>query len=338
MQWKSYEAESIQEAMAMIKKEMGEDAVILSTSRKGRSIEVVAARDGDDIPARLSRQMAEKRTERRWVPEERSEIGELQNAVASLFDILGTGGRGRGDALAPLYQRLVAGGMSHSGACQVTEGMRGHGMTDALAALRSALPVYDKKRRIRVLVGPTGAGKTTTLAKLAAETAFGEKRDTAIITTDTHRIAATEQIRIYAQIMDIPMAIAPDRASYVKAVGLFANKEVIYVDTPGRAYADKESLELLNGTLRACEDTEASLVLSMTSTREHLLRSVLQYGIFDSTNIIFTKLDECTRYGAIYDVVEKTGLPVSYVTMGQNVPEDIEKATPERIAELILGR
>ncbi len=338
MQLKSYEAQSIQEAMTMIRNEMGEDAVILSTNRKGSSFEVVAARDHDDIPARPPEKLPEKQTDKRWVPEGHSELGELQEAVTALFDMIGAGGRAGGDELSPVYHRLIAGGMSRVVACKFTEKMRADGQTDAHAWLQSVLPACACKKRIRVLVGPTGAGKTTTLAKLAAETAFEEKLETAIITTDTHRIAATEQIRIYAKIMDIPMAIAPDKPSYLKALARFSNKDVIYVDTPGRSHSDKEALESLNRMLRCDEDTEVGLVLSMTSTHEHLLRSAKHYGVFAGTHVIFTKLDECSRFGAMYDVIEKTGMPVSYLTVGQNVPEDIEKATPGRLAELILGR
>ncbi|MDD5167387.1 MAG: hypothetical protein PHN75_01100 [Syntrophales bacterium] len=340
---KSYEAQSIQEAMEMIRKELGDDAVILSTNRKGGNFEVVAARDGEETETKTTTKPSAPKAINRafqkdWLPEGYSEIGRLQDAVTALFDIVGSGGRVRGDNLAPLYHRLVSSGMSREVSCRIAEGLRANGQTDVYVSLKGMLPIYDKRKRIRALVGPTGAGKTTTLAKLAADTAFGEKLKTAIITTDTHRIAATEQIKIYAKIMDIPMAIASDNGSYKKAVERFAGVDVIYVDTPGRSYDDREALESLNRMLRSGRDTEACLVLSMTSTREHLFKSVEQYGSFDNTNVIFTKLDECSRYGAICDIVEKTGIPVSYLTMGQNVPEDIEKATPERIAELILGR
>ena len=338
MQWKSYEAPSIPEAMAMIRREMGEDAVILSTNRKGRSFEVVAARDGDTMPVLPISQETAGRTEKKWVPEGRSQISELQEAVTALLDIVGAGCKADGDNLAPVYYQLIAAGISKPAACKFIQRMRDTGITDVYAALSNALPANKKRKRIRALVGPTGAGKTTTLAKLAAETAFAEKRRTAIITTDTHRIAATEQIKIYAKIMDIPMAVATDIDSYVKAVDRFADRDVIYVDTPGRSHGDQDALVLLNNVLRSCEDTEASLVMSVTSTREHLFRAVKQYGLFDITNIIFSKLDECTSYGVMYDIIDKTGIPVSYLTMGQNVPEDIERAMPERIAELIIGR
>lgn len=134
------------------------------------------------------------------------------------------------------------------------------------------------------------------------------------------------------------MAVAPDRPAYMKAIARFTDREVIYVDTPGRSHSDQGALEALSAILGSADDMETSLVLSLTSAREHLLASAKRYKMFDSSNIIFTKLDECSRYGAIYDVVEKTGIPVSYVTMGQNVPEDIERATPDRIADIILGR
>ena len=347
MQLKNYEAASIQEAMTMIRKELGEDAVILSTNRKGNGFEVVAARDHDHRPVESAwagpekkvEKTPEKKPEKKWIPEGQTEIGELREAVKVLFDLIG-GGKGDGDRLSPLYYRLLAGGMSRAAACSFAEKMHMDDQTDACEAMKKVLPVYShrKKKRIRALIGPTGAGKTTTLAKLAAETAFGERRSTAIITMDTHRIAATEQIRIYAKIMDLPMVIAADKIAYETAIARFADKEVIYVDTPGRSHRDIAALESMSRILHSGPDTELSLVLSMASTREHLLASARQYDVFGSDQIIFTKLDECTKYGAMVDVMEKTGLPVSYWTTGQNVPDDIEKATPQRIAELILGR
>ena len=345
MQVKNYEAPSIQEAMEMIRKELGQDAVILSTSRKGGNFEVVAARDGDDlpqkkpsVPAPVPLQQSPAGKTRPSPSEGYPEAAEVQEALSVLFDIIGAGGRVRGDELSPFYHRLVASGMSKASACKIAEELRADGRMDGKAFLAERLPVRTMRKRIRALVGPTGAGKTTTLAKLAAEAAFGEKQRVAIITTDTHRIAATEQVRIYAKIMDIPMAVASDRASYLKAIERFDDADVIFIDTPGRSHGDKEALEALNRTLRACENTETCLVLSLTSTREHLLRSVEHYGLFESASIVFTKLDECSRYGAICDIMEKTDIPVSYLTMGQNVPEDIEKATSAGIAELILGR
>jgi flagellar biosynthesis protein FlhF len=338
MQLKNYEAQSIQEAMAMIRKELGDDAIILSTNRKGSLFEVIAARDGDEPFPMPALPVSEKRTPPNGLPEGSLNIGRLLETMETMFDILGSGTKSGGDDLAPLYYRFVTAGMSKPSACKLADIMRARPETDACTALKNSLPPYGKRKRIRVLVGPTGVGKTTTLAKLAAETAFGKKQSTAIITTDTHRIAAPEQIKIYAKIMDIPMAVAPDRPAYMKAIARFTDREVIYVDTPGRSHSDQGALEALSAILGSADDMETSLVLSLTSAREHLLASAKRYKMFDSSNIIFTKLDECSRYGAIYDVVEKTGIPVSYVTMGQNVPEDIERATPDRIADIILGR
>jgi flagellar biosynthesis protein FlhF len=207
MQLKSYEAASIQEAMALIRKEMGEDAVILSTNRKDKAFEVVAARDGDYTPSAQSPSIppGNKVDKTRLLSRERSEIGELREDMAVLFDILGAGRRGAADEYTSVYHRLVTGGMSRPGACKIVVTMRADGQTQVFDLLRKLLPAYEPRKRIRALVGPTGAGKTTTLAKMAAETAFEKKCATAIITTDTHRIAATEQIRIYAKIMDIPI-------------------------------------------------------------------------------------------------------------------------------------
>jgi len=326
MQLKSYEASSVQEALEMIKRDLGEEAVVLSTSRRGKMVEVVAARD--DKPPRFKQ-----------FPEVPSDCGTgaIQEALSVLFDLLGHQGKVVTDAWAPVYDHLVMRGVSKAAACRITDRMRRLDRLDVKATLAEIIPIYEFKKRVRVLIGPTGAGKTTTLAKLAAISSFTLGESTAIITTDTHRIAATDQARIYARIMNLPFAVAADGEAFKRAVNKFADREVIYVDTPGRSPRDQEALARLASIIGGGQEIETCLVLSLTSQLEHLLLSAKEYSILGPVSLIFTKVDECVNRGAICDVVENTGLPVSWWTTGQNVPEDIEKATTKGIAELILG-
>ncbi|HOJ52666.1 MAG TPA: hypothetical protein PLT64_09345 [Syntrophales bacterium] len=326
MQLKTYEASSIQEALDMIKRDLGDSAVVLSTSRKGKLVEVVAAREGDDPAPRTSKSVPFSLSSWEW-----------REAVSILFDLVGQQGSIKPDEWAHYYTQLVARGVSKAGASRLADRMRRHKSHDLKAIISEMVKIHEFRSRVRVLVGPTGAGKTTTLAKLAAISAFRLGERVALITTDTHRIAATDQIRIYARIMNVPVAVAADGESFRKAVERFSDRDVIYVDTPGRAFADHEAINDLAETMRGVRDLETSLVLSLTSHLEHLLFSAREYGVLVPRSVIFTKVDECINRGAICDVVESTGLPVSWWTTGQNVPEDIEQANIEGLIELIMG-
>ncbi|MCX7982204.1 MAG: hypothetical protein N2572_04745 [Syntrophales bacterium] len=326
MQIKTYEASSIQEALEMIKRDLGDSAVVLSTARRGKVVEVVAARDGcEPSPARW-----------RELP---TDLGswELREAISILFDLMGQQGGFKPDAWAPLYGQLVARGMSRAGASRLTNRLRGLKSHDVRVVLGELVRIYEFRSKIRVLIGPTGAGKTTTLAKLAAISAFTHGEKVALITTDTHRIGATDQIKVYSRIMNLPLAVATDVDSFKKAVDRFSDRDVIYVDTPGRAFSDRDAISGLAEIFGGQGDLETCLVLSLTSHLEHLLFSAREYGVLRPKSIIFTKVDECLNRGAICDVLEHTGLPVSWWTTGQNVPDDIEQANLEGIIELILG-
>jgi len=257
--------------------------------------------------------------------------------VAVLFDLLGQQGKVIPDHWAPIYEGLVTNGLSKALSCQITNRLREMNSHDLSAALGDMVRIREFKKQIRILIGPTGAGKTTTLAKLAAISACtGEKR-TAIITTDTYRIAATDQIRIYARIMNVPMAIAADREAFRRALERFADYDVIYVDTPGQSPSDREAIALLAGIVGGVPNTETCLVLALPSHRDHLLLSARAYGVMEPQSIIFTKIDECLKCGAMCDVVSATGMPLSWWTTGQNVPEDIEPATLAGLVDLIRG-
>lgn len=328
MQLKNYEAASVQEALEMIKRDLGEDAVVLSTSRRGKRVEVVAARDGTAPPSNRVRARSERVRNESWG---------MREALSLLCDMLGQQGKVLPDDWAPLYEQLVTNGVSKTLACRITGRLREMHCHDIGVVLEDMIPITEFTKRVRVLIGPTGAGKTTTLAKLAAMAACLRDERAAIITTDTYRIAATDQIRIYARVMSVPMAIASDREAFRRAIERFSDRDVIYVDTPGQSPGDREAISLLAGMIGGFPDMESCLVLSLTSQRDHLLFSAREYGIMDPTSIIFTKVDESVKCGAMCDVVATTGIPVSWWTTGQSVPEDIKQATQSGVVDLIMG-
>lgn len=191
--------------------------------------------------------------------------------------------------------------------------------------------------RVAALVGPTGVGKTTTIAKIAADLTLEGKR-VGLITVDTFRIAAVEQLKIYAGILNIPLEVVLTPDELTTAISNFAAKDVILIDTAGRSQRDTEKLDELSMFLTCNDLIENYLVLSASADSAGLDETVRNFGTVPLTGLIFTKMDETLKPGIVVSQNFKTGLPVAYLTNGQKVPEDIEKATPGRLANTIFCR
>jgi len=191
--------------------------------------------------------------------------------------------------------------------------------------------------RIVALVGPTGVGKTTTLAKLAAHYSLGRHMRVALITADTYRIAAVEQLRTYSDILGIPLEVVYEPAEVGVAVARHRSRDLILVDTAGRSPRNEEHMRELQTYLRALSPDEVYLVVSLTSGYRDVTGIVGSYLPLGFQRFLFTKWDEVERPGLIYNVVQKYRLPLSYITNGQNVPDDIEVANPEKITRAIVG-
>ncbi len=187
------------------------------------------------------------------------------------------------------------------------------------------------------LIGPTGVGKTTTIAKLAANFALKEQRRVAMLTLDTYRIAATDQLRKIAEIMDVPLAVVQSPADLGRAVAEFSDRDVILIDTAGRSQNDAERLAELRGMIEAAQPDEVHLVVSVTSHVDHFLDVVNRFSAVRVDRIILSKIDEASRFGLILDVLARVKKGISYLTTGQQIPQDIEPASVPRLAGLILG-
>jgi flagellar biosynthesis protein FlhF len=368
MQIKRYEATNLQEVTVRIKKDLGPNAIILSTGKisdRPHMIEVLAARDEQALspvfqkeppppkalqppepPSGLEKEIQELRSGIEGLKQEfpsRRDLSEFRETMNILLDTLSV----RYPApMRSIYTGMVTGGISRFKAATLLESMKKDyaqeerdtceksvAIAQELIA-RSLVKAGPKGRRIKAFIGPTGVGKTTTLAKLAAHYSLGKKMKVGMITTDTYRIAAAEQLKVYAKIMGLPLRVAPEKESFLRALESFAEKEVILVDTPGRNHNDDGGLNELKAVLDP--GVETVLLLNPAASREHLLETANRYKIFDYDRIILTKVDECSHFGSMYEVLDEIGKPVSHVTTGQNVPRDIEKASPESLARLIL--
>jgi len=187
------------------------------------------------------------------------------------------------------------------------------------------------------VTGPTGVGKTTTIAKLAAHYKLKEKRQVALITLDTYRVAAVEQLRMYANVIGVSMDVALTKREALEHIRRRSKAELILIDTAGRSPKDEAGMEELRQLVDLDHPLETHLVLSATTRERDLVEGLTQYAGIPINRLLFTKLDETSGFGGMFDLMLRSGLPLSYFSTGQSVPDDLEVARPERLAELLLG-
>lgn len=197
--------------------------------------------------------------------------------------------------------------------------------------------VTENRPTIIALVGPTGVGKTTTLAKLAAHMKLREGRSVGLITIDSYRIAAVEQLKTYAQIMQIPIVPVATPEEMQAAIREMASVDLILIDTAGRSQKDDLRIAELRTFLAAAYPDQVHLVLASTSGESTIRQAIEKFSVLGAKQIIFTKLDEAVGFGVILNVLKTAGVRLSYLTTGQSVPDDIEIGSARRVAELILG-
>lgn len=191
--------------------------------------------------------------------------------------------------------------------------------------------------RVLCFVGPTGSGKTTTIAKLAGDFALIKRKKVALVTADTYRIAAVDQLRVYADILDVPLTVVNSPAEMGAALRAHRHADVILVDTAGRSHRNEGALGELKLILEAAKALEVHLVLPVTAEQRWVCEVLERYCSIGPHRLLFTKLDEACCFGSILNATATARLPISYVTNGQNVPEDFATPTSADLARLVLG-
>ncbi len=210
-----------------------------------------------------------------------------------------------------------------------------------LSGMASMIPTYhfevqkNNKPKVVALVGPTGVGKTTCIAKLAVISKILHNLSVGLISIDTYRLGALDQLRIFSEISNVDMLVAYEPRDVPGLMNSFKNKDIIFIDTAGRSQNNKEQLINAKEFLNAANVEETYLVLSSTGTSRNLLDVAKKFKVLNYNSVIFTKIDEAVTFGNILNVVSAFNIPVSFLTNGQVIPDDIISADPEFIANMI---
>ncbi|GIM47818.1 flagellar biosynthesis regulator FlhF [Collibacillus ludicampi] len=387
---KRYVVQEMPEAIAKIRKDLGKNAIIISTKKIktrgflgffGRTaFEVIAAAEEEEKKAndhfkggqaftesvqeeaiRMKKPEAfsarggtERHEEGQVEPEKERLLQEVQQLRSMFQSFLLAEPSGVPAVARRMQKTLLANGVDESFALRLIhkgmqhiddiENMSEQAFREVVQAIiqnemggRLAPSPITGDSRVVSIIGPTGVGKTTTIAKLAAHQVLHERKKVGLITSDTYRIAAVEQLKTYADILNIPLEIVYTPDDCVQALQKFSEKDLILMDTAGRNYTQKMPVAELHPLLHAIDPDEIYLVLSLTSKTSDLETIIANFCEIKIDKLLFTKLDETSTYGAMYNLVQKFQLPASYATTGQNVPDDIEVLTPESIAKLIVG-
>lgn len=210
-------------------------------------------------------------------------------------------------------------------------------LLSAEISVGGAIRLVPGECRVVALIGPTGVGKTTTLAKLAAHFRLREKRQVGLITVDTYRIAAVEQLRTYAEIIDLPMEVVSTPRDMRHAIARLAHLDLVLIDTAGRSPSDELKIQELKSFLAEAGAHEAHLVLSSVASAATLERAARQFAPCGVSGLTLTKLDEAGGLGNLLPLLRASRLPLRYLTDGQNVPDDIQPADASKLVERIFA-
>jgi len=244
-----------------------------------------------------------------------------------------------------VYDTLVDRGVEPDAALEISLNLtdESQGRAGLQAALIRTLGPFERiavrpgQRRVAALVGPTGAGKTTTLAKLAAHFALNMGHKVGLITADSFRIAAIEQLRTYGDILGIPVNVVDSPADMARALRETADCDLVLVDTGGRNHKDAGRMAELKETLSILRPDETHLVISLTANPRDAYEWLDYYGPLGVNRLLFTKLDEAASPGLMVNLRRRCSYPVGYITFGQSVPDDIMPADRADFAQILLG-
>jgi len=383
MNVRTYRAATMREALDLVRRELGSDAIIFSTRQTPgrRRFPWQKPREDAEIVAGVAEQTAPLRSSTRIEPSAAFTTPRIPSgyapsaaestlrtaapssashdeAVQALIRQLSNNARPNlrreiPDELFHLYTRLIDADVHEQDARNLLlelprELQAGPpNPTAAVNALAAAVEqnihcsgpirVTPGVRTVAALVGPTGVGKTTTLAKLAANFKLRDGVKVGLVTVDTYRVAAVDQLRTYAEIIDLPMHVVSSPREMRHALDELREMDLVLIDTAGRSPRDELKIQELQSFLAEADVDQVHLVLSLVASAASLEHAAAKFRAVGVTSLLLTKLDEVAGAGAILSVARRIPLPISYLTTGQDVPDDIEAASTPRLARLVLG-
>lgn len=376
MKVKKYTAPSMNEAMKKVRAELGEDAVILNSKVsytggfiglfKKKMIQVIAAIDPEveneklEISRVKTKQASspviqpalekEQHDSNRMVE---SELKELKQMISSMnsrnhFEKFS-------DDVKEVLLHLKKQDVSDATLFQLGDAMEEKIKSESVQTVNKDEWAYKEvkrffhqflkeitfggisyNRKYINVIGPTGVGKTTTLAKMAAEAVIEKRMKIAFITTDTYRIAAIEQLKTYAGLLNVPVEVVYKMEDFKKAIEKFVDYDHVFIDTAGRNFRERKYVEDLQKIIDFDHHMETYLVLSLTSKERDMKEIISQFSSIDIDRFIFTKSDETSSYGSMINMMSEAKIGAAYVTNGQDVPEDITEVKEDEIVSMLM--
>lgn len=375
MKIKRFIGSTTQEAMYKLKKELGPDAIILHTRNikqpgilglfKKNLVEVVAALEENNMQYTYNSKKSDyifnnefkhgriqDKNPVRAKDDLELEIKKIRSMVESVVNTLDIKKSELPEELSQYLDYLVFNGVNEEVAFQILNKInqqininnkdRKTVQEIILYRIKEYLgepsPItYDGNQKVIFFIGPTGVGKTTTLAKIAAIFSLDKNNSIGMITADTYRIAAVEQLKIYAEIMNIPIKIIYEIKDIYKSLSNFRDKDIILVDTAGRNHKNADQINEIKELIESVNNKEVHLVVSATTDMKTINEILKRYCFIKDLKIIFSKIDEAENLGNILNAKFYFDNKVSYLTTGQNVPDDIEIPNMERLSTILIG-
>jgi flagellar biosynthesis protein FlhF len=367
MQVRTYKASTIHDAVNLVKQELGPEALILSTRKM---------REDKNAPSYKTQELFEitavpggsHKAERPFSSTERASmdgrdhgfLGSLRSELISIKEMIFllsrsgklTEGLTQNPRAIEVYGRLIRSGIAEpyaqlflekGGAFKKDDDRHSRDLHERVfKEVMNMIEVTDpfshgKGQVISALIGPTGVGKTTTIAKLAANLSLKQKKSAGLISIDNYRIAAVDQLKTYAGILGIPCFTAFNRAELEFALRRMKEKDVILMDTAGHGHYDVKRIEGLRELIGSYITVRTHLVLSTVTNELEMERAAENFGRLKFSSYIFTKTDETQARGVIINQLFRLRMPISFITTGQRVPEDIFRATRSGILHLLFN-
>ena len=346
MKIKKYTGDTVQEAMENCKNDLGNSGVILNTRTirepgilgffKKNKIEITAAYEED--------------VKNNELLEVKEDIMDLKNIISEIY--VNTNKRDElPESIKKFHRILVKNGVEYNIALKLLKSISKDGKLedkneeDVLALLKDNLreiigknnPIeVGEKRKSVFFIGPTGVGKTTTLAKIASSLVMEQKYDIGLITSDTYRVGAVDQLKIYSDILELPLEIAYNNIDLNKSFEKFKEKDIVLIDTAGRNYNDEEHIQQMKDILKVKGDNDIFLLISATLDIKLLEKLASIYNFLGNYKIIVTKVDEANDLGSIFNIKYLFDKEIPYYTTGQNVPEDISLIDVDYIVNFLV--